>query len=627
MFIPAIGADPRVTWKQTEQNDKPQRLDAAILKRLKPEAQVYLYDHLETRERSLELPKAEEVPLTQEQQQAINAFEEARNGVARFGIKDWAERLLKCLTEYRERETQANRPIIFICHSTGGNVLKRALTWKTDGKLNKIASNTIAISFFGVPHHGSTVLSGDEYVQSVQTHLKTKWKMSPKLRKDFQLRDKNEDLEMLNHDFAVDMIGIKIHSYAEMVDTHLDVLTSSETFGGEGTAIISLCIVDSRSARLGTPQAPVEDEQFIQLDANHQHLPRFQGAHLDEQHVIYLDEIERLVTGHNESARLAYQTLKTKIMTETKVYVHQFYGNRNAKNSSMKILLTKPNLERFLTLGPAKVMTDRIEGHDEEVRVSVDRPHFDLHPASEQAISTIHPDVPTFKIDAMESNSKTDQDANSPPSKLAPPAIPFPKTLHTPRPPRTNIVSQESPQGLGPSPNRSALSKSVGFIGEPMDRDLIKEPQRAAAFLLPSQAPDRFKWIHVPFTNAGWVHHILGRISKEKNDLNLHHHLLKDQMWFNQHNQSRHASPHALFVRPCVKGLTTVGSEIKHSRTDVSAMDPGIHDDIQLVAYMPYLHWDSYVNMKKRADIIKRRTDQASPIPCDILDGKSTEHR
>ena len=614
-------------------------MNEAIGVRVKDEAQIHLYDHLTKWERGLKIPGAGTGPLTEERHQDVRQgvieFAEAESDVAGYGVEDWAKRLLDSLIEHRRERAHGTRPLIFICHSTGGNVLKHALTRKADGKLNEIAVNTIGITFFAVPHHGSTVLSGNEYVPSVKDHLGLKWKMSWRLRRDFRLRDKNEALEMLNHDFAVDMVGVKIHSYAEVADTHLDVLTSADTIGGEGTAVIRLCIVDSRSGRLGTPQAPVEDEDFIQLDVNHVNLPRFSGNDQDEQYDIYLAAIQRLVTDYDPKQRKAYQDLKKKIMTEIRVHVHQFYGNRSAKNPSMKILLTKPTLETFLESGPAKVMADRIEGRDQDLQASVDkldrdqvlrgsidRPKLDLQPASDNLV----PLVPTFKVEAVDADEASDDAIKSPTSKLAPPSVPLPKSIHTPRPPRLGSVSEPGlPENLGLDSVKSAHPKVVSFPGERIDRDADKEPQRAAAFLLPSQAPDRFKWIHVPFTNAGWVHHILGRISKEKHDLNLHHHLLKDKLWFNQHNQSRHASPHALFVRPCVKGLTAEGAEIKHS--DGSTTPSGASNHIQLVVYMPYLHWDSFVNMKKRADIIKRRKEQANQIPGEILNGKSTEHR
>ena len=52
-------------------------------------------------------------------------------------------------------------------------------------------------------------------------------------------------------------------------------------------------------------------------------------------------------------------------------------------------------------------------------------------------------------------------------------------------------------------------------------------------------------------------------------------------------------------------------------------------NDIQFVLYLPYLHWDNFAAMQKRASIIKRRREQEDekPIARDISSGKSLEHK
>ena len=52
-------------------------------------------------------------------------------------------------------------------------------------------------------------------------------------------------------------------------------------------------------------------------------------------------------------------------------------------------------------------------------------------------------------------------------------------------------------------------------------------------------------------------------------------------------------------------------------------------DDIQFVAYLPYLHWDTFKNLKKRAEVINRRRMQvhAQPIARDVAWGVLMEHK
>ena len=490
--------------------------------------------------------------------------------------------------------------------------MKYALTKKLGRESNEIAKNTIGITFFAVPHHGSSVLSEDEYVKTVEDHLGLKWQMSKRLRRDFRLRDDNEELNETNQMFVVDMFGVKVHSYAEMADSYLTVLTSDD-IGAEGPAVVRYCIVDSRSGRLSRDQVPFEDEEFIQLDMDHTGLPRFKGQ--DDQYESYLKAIEALVNGYNENDRKAYQNMTKAIMTEVKVHVHQFYGDRK----SMKILLTKPTLEAFLEVGPAECMLERIEGRDEDVAVAVSkpngvqRPKIGIQPPSETTI-------PSVKV--QEDDSSNDHRPNSPPT-LAPPHVPVPpKGTHTPLPPKPPYDRGSGSGKLGPTPKKVAQAKTVSFRGEKRDRE---EPHRAARFQLPYQAPDRFRWIHVPFTHPGWVHQVLGRISREKGFSKLHEKVLMNKIWFSQHNQSRHCSPHARFVRPSVNCLHPEAVDPTPLSDDITPSSAC--DDVQFVVYMPYLHWDSFKNMKKRADLIDQRQTHTGPIPQGIEISPSVEHR
>lgn len=73
-------------------------------------------------------------------------------------------------------------------------MVKQALSKKDEASQNSIAACCLGVTFFSTPHHGSSVLSEPEYVQTVQTHLGLKWEMSETLRHDFLLR--NTDLEV-----------------------------------------------------------------------------------------------------------------------------------------------------------------------------------------------------------------------------------------------------------------------------------------------------------------------------------------------------------------------------------------------------------------------------------------------
>lgn len=193
--VPAIGADPRKTWeRQTDSAGfEHRRLDYVLHDRLYPAAQVHLYDHLTRQERDLEV-KPPQGPNDQAHKRSAEDFAAGEELVAGYGVAEWADRFLKIVQEHRRAQRTDWRPILFICHSTGGIVVKQALSKKNAEGQNRIAACCLGVTFFSTPHHGSSVLSEPEYVQTVQNRLGLKWEMSENLRHDFLLR--NTDLEV-----------------------------------------------------------------------------------------------------------------------------------------------------------------------------------------------------------------------------------------------------------------------------------------------------------------------------------------------------------------------------------------------------------------------------------------------
>lgn len=352
--VPAVGADPRKTWaRQTDvaglEHD---RLDLVLHGSLYPAAQVHLYDHLTPEERKLEI-KPPKGPNDDAHKKSAEDFAAGEAFVADFGIVEWAERFLQLVQRHRQAQCTDQRPILFICHSTGGIVVKQALSKKTAKGQTNIAAFCLGVVFFATPHHGSSVLSEPEYVQTVQTHLGLKWEMSETLRNDFLLRSK--DLETLNYRFAVNVVGVKIYSYVESDDTNMAVLSTNHS-GGETLTTIRQCVVDSRSGKLGTSEVPMEDEEVIQLSTTHVGAPRFTDE--DTLYGIFIDEITSFVKGFSAEERAAYHALNNDIMTGTEVDVHQFYVvGTHGEQGLMKILTAHPSLQTFLELGPSRCKT------------------------------------------------------------------------------------------------------------------------------------------------------------------------------------------------------------------------------------------------------------------------------
>lgn len=147
-------------------------------------------------------------PNDQAHKRSAEDFATGEALVGKYGVVEWADRFLEIVQEHRRAQRTDRRHILFICHSTGGIVVKQALSKKNAEGQKGIAACCLGVTFFSTPHRGSSVLSEPEYVQTVQKHLGLKWEMSENLRHDFLLR--NTDLEVSDimfvvHDFHLDL--------------------------------------------------------------------------------------------------------------------------------------------------------------------------------------------------------------------------------------------------------------------------------------------------------------------------------------------------------------------------------------------------------------------------------------
>ncbi|KAL4755150.1 hypothetical protein BDW72DRAFT_55081 [Aspergillus terricola var. indicus] len=89
------------------------------------------------------------------------------------GVREQAQNLLSRL--WLERQGCEARPIIFICHSLGGIVVKEALVQaKLGHTYHSIQMATYGIAFFGTPHRGSQLAKlGETVAKAVRVFLRT----------------------------------------------------------------------------------------------------------------------------------------------------------------------------------------------------------------------------------------------------------------------------------------------------------------------------------------------------------------------------------------------------------------------------------------------------------------------
>ncbi|OQD89690.1 hypothetical protein PENANT_c002G11140 [Penicillium antarcticum] len=184
------------------------------------------------------------------------------DGVSRDSVVSHAETLASSLAANRSLKGCANRPIIFVCHSLGGLVVKRALIYsrslsseKTE-HLRSVYVSTFGILFLGTPHNGSDIAKWGLLLHNICNAVLPKKFMeaSPQLVK--ALRTNNETLQHINSLF-VDIMG-RFHIYFFHETRSTDVRGTREV------------IVDESSA------APyMEGVERMGIEADHSHMCKF----------------------------------------------------------------------------------------------------------------------------------------------------------------------------------------------------------------------------------------------------------------------------------------------------------------------------------------------------------------
>ncbi|RMJ26096.1 LipA and NB-ARC [Aspergillus sp. HF37] len=189
----------------------------------------------------------------------VHAF---TDGASNDRIHNHAETLASKLAANRNLRECSDRPIIFVCHSLGGLVVKRALIHCKNVSSEKIEHlrsvyvSTYGILFLGTPHNGSDIARWGTLLQNICSAVLPKkfLETSPHLVK--ALRTNNETLQNINSLFAEVMGRFHIYFFHESRST--DVRGSREL------------IVDESSA------APyVEGVERMGIDADHSTMCKF----------------------------------------------------------------------------------------------------------------------------------------------------------------------------------------------------------------------------------------------------------------------------------------------------------------------------------------------------------------
>ena len=142
------------------------------------------------------------------------------NSVA--GIQDVASALLQSLyLERNEDETSLGRPIVFICHSLGGIVVKRAIALahsRPEEEYNDILKSTKSIAFLAVPHGGANIAKWATRVAKIGASMNTAFVED--------LERNAKALNSISMDFKARAANLKIWSFYETRKTSGHLVSS-----------------------------------------------------------------------------------------------------------------------------------------------------------------------------------------------------------------------------------------------------------------------------------------------------------------------------------------------------------------------------------------------------------------
>lgn len=163
----------------------------------------------------------------------------------------------------------------------------------------------------------------------------------------------------------------------------------------------------------------------------------------------------------------------------------------------MKVWSEHPSIKRFFDLGPTACLSRRLDNLD---RGGNGLPNGISNPKIQIAIQNSSPTI-TAAFAPEHINQMLGKHVSA--QSLAAPSF-------------INSLRNSHRRGISLDPNFSYQSDRPSLL-VPHQKNLQsnkislqgpykeKPPQRSAAYNFPTQASDRFKWIHVPFTHCGWV--------------------------------------------------------------------------------------------------------------------------
>ncbi|KAK1753585.1 hypothetical protein QBC47DRAFT_46215 [Echria macrotheca] len=145
-------------------------------------------------------------------------------------IHHHAQTLVANLAADRRLSGTAEKPIVFLCHSLGGIIVKRALSYAQTRTGHKVAHDysiftcTYAILFFGTPHNGSSKATWVNYMKKLGSSVTPRTLGMSKSDLVSALECESETLQNITDYFVPIMRNFRVFFFWEQEQTNFKVL-------------------------------------------------------------------------------------------------------------------------------------------------------------------------------------------------------------------------------------------------------------------------------------------------------------------------------------------------------------------------------------------------------------------
>ena len=250
-------------------------------------------------------------------------------GASKDKIHHHAEQLVATLWANRRKEKATENPIVFVGHSLGGLIIKRALIYSSEVRGNhtnhyrSISVSTYGILFLGTPHLGSDIAKWGFLIEKTSSTASPSTLSDPQAYLINVLKTNSETLHNIDRQFAQLASKFCIYYFHEGKPTNI---------GG-----IWQCIVDAESA---SPNTPDVERAVIQQD--HAHMPQFEGSDSPGFELV-AEAIDRYTTEAPAKVRSRWEIEKSERHTRIRANVEELlpgttndevYGSSNLVNQA-----------------------------------------------------------------------------------------------------------------------------------------------------------------------------------------------------------------------------------------------------------------------------------------------------